>query len=102
MLSLISLLLKSFISKPNAYGYLQYVAGTRRGIWVAAAIFIGEYLGLLRESGAVLRRSKKHRHFVFPNGRVWIVPNSPKSDSGYYHNLADLKKYLSTSRRARS
>ena len=57
---------------------------------------------LLRESGAVLRRSKKHRHFVFPNGRVWIVPNSPKSDSGYYHNLADLKKYLSASRTADS
>jgi hypothetical protein len=58
-------------------------------------------LGLLRESGAVQRRSKKHRHFVFPNGRVWIVPNSPKSDSGYYHNLADLKKYLNASRTAR-
>jgi hypothetical protein len=55
-------------------------------------------LRLLRKSGAVLRRSKKHRHFVFPNGRVWIVPNSPKSDSGYYHNLADLKKYLGTSK----
>lgn len=57
---------------------------------------------LLRESGAVARKSKKHRHYVFPNGRVWIVPNSPKSDSGYYHNLADLKKYLNASRAASS
>jgi hypothetical protein len=49
---------------------------------------------LLRENGAVERRSKKHRHWVFPDGFVWIVPNSPKSSSGYYHNLADLKKQL--------
>lgn len=49
---------------------------------------------LLRQHGAKMRKSKKHRHWVFPNGGVWIVPNSPKSDSGYYRNLADLKKYL--------
>jgi ribosomal protein S19E (S16A) len=55
-------------------------------------------LQLLHKSGAVRRTSKKHRHFVFPDGRVWIVPNSPKSDSGYYHNLADLKKYLNAQR----
>jgi hypothetical protein len=49
---------------------------------------------LLRRNGAVQRRSKKHRHWVFPDGFVWIVPNSPKSSSGYHHNLADLKKEL--------
>ena len=51
---------------------------------------------LLREHGAVLKKSKKHSHWVFPSGAAWIVPRSPKSDSGFYHNLADLKKFLRT------
>lgn len=51
---------------------------------------------LLRQNGAVLKKSKKHSHWVFPSGDSWIVPRSPKSDNGFYHNLADLKKFLKT------
>jgi hypothetical protein len=51
---------------------------------------------LLRRNGAVLKKSKKHRHWKFPDGAAWIVPCSPRNDSGFYNNLADLKKYLRT------
>ncbi len=45
---------------------------------------------LLRQNGAVLKKSKKHRHWRF------------KSDSGFYNNLADLKNYLRTGHTARA
>ncbi len=57
---------------------------------------------LLRQNGAVLKKSKKHRHWRFPSGAAWIVPCSPKSDSGFYNNLADLKNYLRTGHTARA
>ena len=52
-----------------------------------------EIVTLLQQHGAVQKKSKKHRHWVFPNGDVWIVPNSPRS-GGYYYNRMELRKYL--------
>lgn len=54
-----------------------------------------EIVDLLKANGAVLDRSKKHRVYKFPDGRIWVVPCSPRNpEMSYKANLCELQKLL--------
>lgn len=67
---------------------------------VTAAVsvsYLREIEDLLHEHHAELVRTKKHRIWKFPDGRIWVVAGSPRSDSAWKTNLHDLKKFLGIS-----
>lgn len=54
----------------------------------------GRVLQLLAEVGAVLKRDKKHRVYALPNGRNFVVANTPSDSRGELNSLSDLRKAL--------
>lgn len=55
---------------------------------------IDEIHELLKSNGAVLERTKKHHIWRFPDGRIWVLPGSPRSSQSYTNNLCDLRTFL--------
>lgn len=53
-----------------------------------------ESIRLLNAAGAVLERTKKHRIWRFPDGRIHVMPSTPSCSHAWKNQLSDLKKFL--------
>lgn len=53
-----------------------------------------EIMRILREHGATLERTKKHKIWRFPDGRIHVMPGSPSYPSAWKNQLHDLRKFL--------
>lgn len=51
-------------------------------------------LDLLKEHGATLSRTKKHKVWKMPDGRSWTMPASPSDVHSWKNNLSDLRNFL--------
>lgn len=49
---------------------------------------------LLKDHGAELERTKKHKVYRFPSGRIWVTSSSPRSDKAWKNNLSELREAL--------
>jgi hypothetical protein len=49
---------------------------------------------LLKQHGAKLERTKKHKVWRFPDGRIWVVAGSPRSSQSFRNNYHDLCRFL--------
>lgn len=49
---------------------------------------------LLSEHGAVLKRTRKHKVYEFPNGKTYVESSSPSSQTSDQNQLSDLKRVL--------
>lgn len=56
---------------------------------------------LLKEHGAVLDRTKKHRVWKLPDGRIWVQGSTPSDVRAARNNLAQLRKMLGVEREIR-
>lgn len=59
--------------------------------------YIDKIHELLKDNGATLERTKKHKVWRFPDGRIWVVAGSPRSDNSYKTNYHDLCDFLGIS-----
>jgi hypothetical protein len=57
----------------------------------------GRILALLKAHGAVLARSKRHRVWQFPDGRVFALASTPSDHRAEANQYADLRKLLGLS-----
>jgi|SRR6185437_2346872 len=53
-----------------------------------------EAIRLLKEHGAVLERTKKHRIWRFPDGKIHVMPSTPSCPHAWKNQLSDLKRFL--------
>jgi len=53
-----------------------------------------QVLDLLRESGFVLERSRRHNVWKHTDGRVWVVSQTPSDWRSEMNNLSNLKQFL--------
>jgi hypothetical protein len=53
-----------------------------------------EVMRILREHGAVLERTKKHKIWRFPDGRIHVLPGSPGCAHAWKNQLHDLRNFL--------
>lgn len=60
-----------------------------------------EIRSLLKEHGAVLERTKKHKVWSFPDGRIWVEGSTPSDVRAARNNLSDLRKMLGVKREIR-
>lgn len=60
--------------------------------------FERETLALLKEHGAVLERSKKHRVYRFPDGKIFVMGSTWSDRFSEENNYRDLLKLLNIRR----
>ena len=53
-----------------------------------------EILRILKQYNAVLTRSKTHRVWKFPDGRIHVMPSTPSDRRAWANQLAQLRKFL--------
>jgi len=53
-----------------------------------------ECMRILKEHGAVLVRTKKHKIWKFPDGRIHVMPGSPSTMVTWKNQLRDLRNLL--------
>lgn len=53
-----------------------------------------EILRILKQHGAVLTRTKTHRVWKFPDGRIHVMPSTPSDRRTWANQLAQLRKFL--------
>ena len=53
-----------------------------------------EVMRILREHGAVLERTKTHKVWRFPDGRIHVLPGSPSCSHSWKNQLHDLRNFL--------
>lgn len=51
---------------------------------------------LLKTHGATLERTKKHKVWRFPDGRIWVVAGTPRSSQSHRNNYHDLCDFLNS------
>lgn len=51
-------------------------------------------LQLIEAQGGVLARSKKHQVYLFPGGKQFTIPCTPRCPRAYANAISDLKRLL--------